>query len=605
VRPAANHDVGRERRQFITDNLIAAVGTWTAGILGLLLQAIVSHHFHPAVFGQVFSVFSFYIVLTQPAAAFARMVAWSTSRALTADPPDDREASALLRSADRRLLLFGTVLAAACVAGAPWIGAFLHSPPFYVVLGAIGVPFLFSTSPLTASFQGQQRWVPWSVLNIAVALSRVIFVAVFGLLLGPPGVILGISVAAAATYLMALWMVRDRLHHVRGKVSWRPLRRFLLLSLASTLAASVLMGSDVILVEHFFGGTLGGQFSAVTVTSRALFFAMGSVTFVLFPKVAARHASSRSTRAVVAASVAVTLLAALGGLVVFSFGGHLILHLFSGKAYVGGQTYIGWYAMGMPLLAGVVMFSNTQQSLNDLGMLWVLIPGTILKPLLIILFHQTLLMVSLMSDVAIGALFVGMAIRYVMQERQMDRAFRAVPAAPSLAASTVSSTDVEDEDGVDETTSVDVNGVANPTRWPDAVAPSPAAELAAEARTANGHSGRRGDASSAEPRVDVAAMTSLDPRELVDGLLDRWEQTLAQRIHAEGRQRFEAELSARQDLVKQLQLELQLVRAEHAAAQAEKDRRLDERDHRVREMEHESLARQEEPPKRRRRFRSR
>jgi hypothetical protein len=76
-----------------------------------------------------------------------------------------------------------------------------------------------------------------------------------------------------------------------------------------------------------------------------------------------------------------------------------------------------------------------------------------------------------------------------------------------------------------------------------------------------------------DPHQEVAAMT-LDPRELVAGLLDRWERTLEQRIYAEQRQRFEAELNARQNLVKQLQLELQTVRAENTAAMADRDRRL-------------------------------
>jgi hypothetical protein len=73
------------------------------------------------------------------------------------------------------------------------------------------------------------------------------------------------------------------------------------------------------------------------------------------------------------------------------------------------------------------------------------------------------------------------------------------------------------------------------------------------------------------PRGDLASM-SLDARELVAGLLDRWERTLEQRIYTEQRQRFQAELVARQNTVKQLQMELHTARAEHAAAQAEKDR---------------------------------
>ena len=80
---------------------------------------------------------------------------------------------------------------------------------------------------------------------------------------------------------------------------------------------------------------------------------------------------------------------------------------------------------------------------------------------------------------------------------------------------------------------------------------------------------------------------ALDPRELVAGLLDRWERTLEQRIYSEQRQRFEAELTNRQAKVKQLQLELEAARAEHAAALAEKERMLAERLRELAERERE------------------
>jgi hypothetical protein len=79
----------------------------------------------------------------------------------------------------------------------------------------------------------------------------------------------------------------------------------------------------------------------------------------------------------------------------------------------------------------------------------------------------------------------------------------------------------------------------------------------------------------------------IDPRELVSGLLDRWERTLEHRIYAEQQQRFESELAGRQALLKELQMELQTARAEHAAAQADKDRALAERDRAIADRDRE------------------
>jgi hypothetical protein len=91
----------------------------------------------------------------------------------------------------------------------------------------------------------------------------------------------------------------------------------------------------------------------------------------------------------------------------------------------------------------------------------------------------------------------------------------------------------------------------------------------------------------------------LDGRELVAGLLDRWERTLEQRIFAEQRQRFELELNARQNLVKQLQLELQTARAENAATQADRDRRLAEKERSIADIERQLGAAQESAARRR------
>ena len=89
-------------------------------------------------------------------------------------------------------------------------------------------------------------------------------------------------------------------------------------------------------------------------------------------------------------------------------------------------------------------------------------------------------------------------------------------------------------------------------------------------------------AAEASPAAELMSM-QLDPRELVAGLLDRWERTLEQRIYAEQRQRFESELAARQSTIRELRLELQAIRAQQAAALGERDRLIEEQRRRIAE----------------------
>ena len=156
---------------------------------------------------------------------------------------------------------------------------------------------------------------------------------------------------------------------------------------------------------------------------------------------------------------------------------------------------------------------------------------------------------------------------------------------------------------------VDLVGAAARNAWPDKVVPPPAEELAAVAQPPPGTARAPAPAppqsavttsqrGPSELRDEIGSMM-LDPHELVAGLLDRWERTLEQRIYAEQRQRFESELNARQNLVKQLQLELQTARAEHAAIQAERDRRLSEQERRVAQIQRELDAATEQITRRR------
>ncbi len=90
-------------------------------------------------------------------------------------------------------------------------------------------------------------------------------------------------------------------------------------------------------------------------------------------------------------------------------------------------------------------------------------------------------------------------------------------------------------------------------------------------------------ASAAGP--GALAINSIDARELVAGLFERWERALEQRIQAEQRLRFEAELEQRMRQVRDLRQELDQSRQAQATELAEREREMMELRNRVRELE--------------------
>jgi O-antigen/teichoic acid export membrane protein len=437
----------QEGRRFVRNNALTTASTLLAGLLGFGLQAVTSHVLHPRQFGAAFSVITLYALLTRPAAAFGRLVAWQTSRERTAagdgQPPTD-----VLREVVTKMLLVGAVAGALFCAGAWIVGRFFHVPASYILVSSAGMPFMLAVQPLLGRLQGQERFVSWGVISIWVIASRPLFVVPLVFVDGGFGVLLGTTLAAAATFVVAIVPVWSDMWAVKGRHSAYPVTPFrwgavvplVMTGVASTLAVGVFLGADVIIVEHFFDKLQGGQYSAVSAAGNAVFFATGGVAAVIFPIVAARHAGDRSTFGVMGASLGMCALAMLAGTLFFQLFGKWVLTEFAGRRFAAGDHYLGLYVLGMGLLGCLVVLLNTQQSLNRMSLLWVLIPFTILRPVLLLLFHHTLMTVVVVSDVCVAAFALIIGVMYVISERARQRSTKerlvepAVPPAPGAAA---------------------------------------------------------------------------------------------------------------------------------------------------------------------------
>ncbi len=157
----------------------------------------------------------------------------------------------------------------------------------------------------------------------------------------------------------------------------------------STVTFGVFQGFDVDLVEHFFAKIPAGQYAAVAAISSAVFFASGGVASAVFPMIAARHSTGRSTLGVMGGAFGLCFITGLVGTVALQLFGRTVLLDFAGAKYIPGTQYMGYYALGMALLGWLSILVNTQQSLNNYSLMWILVPVTIIRPILVIAFHET------------------------------------------------------------------------------------------------------------------------------------------------------------------------------------------------------------------------
>jgi O-antigen/teichoic acid export membrane protein len=399
----------------LTHNLIVGGGTIAAGVLGVAFQSLFSHQLRPVDYGGVFAVVTLITFIGLPASALTLLMARETSR----DQAEGQytRSAALLHSGNRVLLLGGLVLAAIFAAATPLLATFFRIPEGLLWAAAAGMPFGLALPLLLGELQGAQRFLAFASLSTGAAGLKLLAALVLGILLGPVGIIAGISLAMATVYLTASRMMRRKLSIRPSLPSWRPAGAYLAVIVPSTLALAVLLSTDVLLVKRFFPDQVAGEYSAVAALGRAIFWGATGVAGVLFPKIVFRESRGHSGSPLISASLILVALGGLFGLVVFSFGSKWILTAFAGSAYLNAARYLPWYAVGMTLLGGAAVLIMTQQSRGKPAFLAVLVPLTLLEPALLMAFHKNLMQVVQVVDICMGLLLVGLAAQLVLQRR--------------------------------------------------------------------------------------------------------------------------------------------------------------------------------------------
>jgi O-antigen/teichoic acid export membrane protein len=400
----------------LASNLVVVGGSVAAGVLGFAFQAVISHQLPPPDYGAAFAAMTLLTLVGLPASALTLLMARETSR----DRAAGRRAAsaALLRSGNRALLIGGVALGVVFVIGSPWIGDFFGVPGGLVVAVAVGMPITLSLPLLMGELQGQQRFFALSSLGIAQALLKLIAAIVLGLAFGPVGVVLGVVAGSVVAYGMVFVLLRRNLA-IRSRLPWlRPALRYLVVILPSTISLSVLLSADVLLVKHFFNARAAGEYSAVAALGRAIFWGAAGVAAVLFPKVIYRESQGRSGARIVLVSLGLVAVGGVASLTVLGLVARPVLTAFAGSAYAMGSTILPLYAIGMTLLGAALVLITTHQSRARGAFLGVLIPITAAEPVLIVIFHRSVMQVAWVVTLSMAALVTGLALLLAGEPRR-------------------------------------------------------------------------------------------------------------------------------------------------------------------------------------------
>ncbi len=265
-------------------------------------------------------------LLAIPAMIFSNLLTrqWAELTHSSREAEADRSWCALMLAATVAYA-FITLIALACV---PWIAGWIHTTNFRAVSVTVVGAGISAVLVLAAPLATARQWFGLLALgSVAGALLR-IALGWAGIHWQVPvsGAVMATSVSGVILVALVAWNIRWPGWSDLPFRSLIPSRTEWMASAWMAISLYCILSSDLLMVRHVFAEHEAGIFSQVIILARIIFFLIGPIAIVVFPKTATTHLGEDAVREervvrralalgtviLVAAAAAIGVLAPLG-----------------------------------------------------------------------------------------------------------------------------------------------------------------------------------------------------------------------------------------------------------------------------------------------------
>lgn len=375
----------------------------------------------PALFADVSLIVTLLLVVTFITAAL-QMTAARYSAIHTADGNIEQLAS-IRKYLNWVGLAFGVFLALLfSLASSFWQKVFNTSSFIPFIIFGVALPFSLIQGVNRGILQGQTRFTTLAITYQVEMWSRLFLGLLFVWMgLSVNGAVLGISLSFIATWISTL---PARLGLPESGLPEKGIRNAVTLFALPVLLAQVgqilVNNSDILLVRRFYDPTSAGQYAALALIGRIVFFATWSVVTTMFPIVAQKQKRGEAHRHLLWVSLGIVGGISLPVVLLAFFIPKLIIGLLFGSAYLGVSDLLWLYALATTMYALANVVVNYRLSLGMGRETGMALAAGVTQVLGIIFFHKTLAEVVWVQVIIMAALFLALLIRDLVSEAKLE-----------------------------------------------------------------------------------------------------------------------------------------------------------------------------------------
>ncbi|MFA5961785.1 MAG: oligosaccharide flippase family protein [Parcubacteria group bacterium] len=351
---------------FAWNSFVLFSGSMVNNVLNYIFHLVVGRMVSVAVYGETESLISLMMIISVPAATLVMVM---TKYAAQCKAQNDKKRSyELLRYFNKKVVQYGVPIFLVTILLTPLISRFLNiesTLPLIIVWTSMLLS-LFSAGA-SGMLSGWQKFKESSWAAIAGGalklFSALIFIAI-GLKIN--GLMFSFFLSAVATYVIALiclkfiFVAGKNDEHEISELNLGAMKTTVMTFFLGNLAINALGNLDMVLAKHNLDDISAGQYGALTIVSKIIFFATGVIASVLFSMSAEHNHKNGNTKKLFLQAFTLMTIVSVISIAVYFMAPKLILSLLFGAKYNAVSAYLGWFAIM------VVLFSLVNLTLQYL-----------------------------------------------------------------------------------------------------------------------------------------------------------------------------------------------------------------------------------------------
>lgn len=401
---------------FLNAGIICFIGTTIGNFGNYLFHLIIGRLLGPSDYGAFVSIISLVGLLGIPLSTLGFVLIKFVSSFSAINRRG--EELKLFYWVNKWALVIGIFLGITLLFFSATITKFLNYDSLWAVPLAVLIFFVNIFLTINRAFlQGNINFLKLSLSGV-IEITCKLIIGIAAVLLGfsYPGVVLSIFLSLLLAYFFTLpYKLVKKIKQKNIEINLKKISYFSIPTFIISSSFISLITIDVILVKHFFDPVQAGIYGALSTLGKIIFFASGPVVQILFPFSAREKARNRNPFPVFLKGLVGTLFITFAITSIYIIFPNLAVSLLFGKKFIEVSQYLWIFSLFMVIYTYSYTAANFLLAIGETKISVIIALSAILQPILIFLFHHTLLEIILASIIPTFVLTIYLTI-YVFNQ---------------------------------------------------------------------------------------------------------------------------------------------------------------------------------------------